>query len=530
MKNKPSNLKTWLFTTDHKKIGIMYLVTSMVFLVVGLLLAILMRTSLLSPQNSLLGPKLYNVAFTIHGAGLILFWMIPVLTGFFANYLVPLMIGARDVAFPRLNALSFWFYVGAAVVAVMALLLGLDVGWYGYPPYSISSGVNTSLYVFVVLLLGLSGTAGAVNFVTTIITMRAPGMTWGRLNLFVWGTLGAVIIQIIGLPLLGAAVILLFLDKYLGTSFYNAATGGNPVLYQHLFWFYGHPAVYVVALPIFGMASEIISTFAKKRIFGYVSMVIAIMAITIVGFETWIHHLYTAGVLDWARIAFMWATIFIAVPTGIKIFNWLGTLHKGSIEFRTPMLHALGFISLFTIGGVTGVANGLLGLDIHVQDTHWIVAHFHYVLSLSMTMLAFGGIYYWFPKFTGRMYNEKLGKAAFWIALLGAMLAFFPHFIMGIEGLPRRYWSYPPEFKPLMVFSSVTSYIAIFGFFLMIFNIVYSAVKGEKAVANPWGAKSLEWQIPSPPPPHNFDAIPVVTSGPYEFGKKEEGEAVSKTA
>lgn len=529
MKNEPSGLKAWLFTTDHKKIGIMYLGTAMVFLVVGLLLAILMRTSLLSPENPILGPKLYNVAFTIHGAALILFWMIPVLTGFFANYLIPLMIGARDVAFPRLNALSYWFYAGAGIVAVLALLLGLDVGWYGYPPYSISEGVNTSLYVFVVLLLGLSGTAGAVNFITTIITLRAPGMTWMRLNLFVWGALGAFIIQLIGLPLLGAAVIFLFLDKYLGTSFYNVATGGNPVLYQHLFWFYGHPAVYVVALPIFGIVSEIITTFAKKRVFGYVSMVIALMAITVIGFETWIHHLYTSGVVDWARIAFMWATILIAVPTGIKIFNWLGTLHKGSIEFRTPMLCALGFISLFTIGGVTGVANGLLGFDIHVHDTQWIPAHFHYVLSLSMTMLALGGIYYWFPKVTGRMYNEKLGKTAFWITIAGSMFAFFPQFIMGIEGLPRRYWSYPPEYQPMMIFSSIASYIAIAGFFLMVYNLVYSAIKGEKAPANPWDAKSLEWTISSPPPAYNFAKIPMVTAGPYEFGGKESA-AASKRA
>jgi cytochrome c oxidase subunit 1 len=519
--NEPKGLKAWLFTTDHKKIGIMYLVTSMVFLVVGLLLATVMRIGLLSPQN-LLGPKLYNVSFTIHGAGLILFWMIPVLTGFFANYLIPLMIGARDVAFPRLNALSYWFFVGAAVVAVMALLLGLDVGWYGYPPYSISEGVNTALYVFVVLLLGLSGSAGAVNFLTTIISMRAPGMKWGRLNLTVWGFFGAFIIQIVALPLLAAAVIFLFFDKYLGTSFYNVATGGNPILYQHLFWFYGHPAVYVVALPVFGIVSEIISTFARKRIFGYTSMVIAIMVICVIGFETWIHHLYTAGVLDWARILFMWATILIAVPTGIKVYNWLGTLHKGSIEFNTPMLHTLGFISLFTIGGVTGVANGLLGFDIHAQDSHWIPAHFHYVLALSMTILCIGGIYYWFPKFTGRMYNEKLGKAAFWITIAGAMFAFAPHFLFGMEGLPRRYANYPPEFHTLQVFASITSFIAILGFVLMIFNLLYSAIKGPKASANPWGAKSLEWQIPSPPPFYNFEKIPTITAGPYEWGRKKE--------
>lgn len=525
MKQQPTGIKSWLFTTDHKRIAILYLVTSMVFLVVGLLLAILMRVEMWTPDKDIMDASLYNVAFTIHGAGLILFWMIPVLTGFFANYLIPLMIGARDVAFPRLNAFSYWAYAGAGLLAVLALITPgrIDIGWTGYPPYSIITGANTALYVFVVLMLGTSGIAGAVNFLTTIITMRAPGMTWKRLNLTVWGFFGAFIIQVVALPTLAGAVILLLLDRYLGTTFYDAFKGGNPVLYQHLFWFYGHPAVYVIALPVFGIVSEIISTFSRKRIFGYMSMVIAIMAICVIGFETWIHHLYTAGVVDWARILFMWATILIAVPTGIKIFNWLGTMHKGSIDMSTPMLHAIGFISLFTIGGVTGVANGLLGFDIHAQDTHWVMAHFHYVLSLSMTMLAFGAIYYWFPKVTGRMYNEKIGKLSFWLILIGAMVAFYPHFTMGYDGVPRRYWTYPAQYTGIMQLSTIFSYVAILGFLLSIVNLVRSAAKGDKAPANPWGAKSLEWTIPSPPPFYNFEEIPTVTSGPYEFGKKKEG-------
>ena len=525
MNQEPSGLKAWVFTTDHKKIAILYLITACVFLVVGLLLATTMRVDQLFPEgNKLLNGKLYNVAFTIHGAAMILWWMIPVLLGFFANFLVPLMIGARDVAFPRLNALSYWFYAGSGVIAVLGLVTPgrLDIGWTGYPPYSIITDANTALYVFALHLLGASSIAGAVNFITTIITMRAPGMTWGRLNLAVWGLFGAFIIQLIGVPILAAAVTLLLFDKYLGTTFYDASMGGSPVLYQHLFWFYAHPAVYVVALPVFGIVSEIISTFSRKRIFGYTSMVVAIMIITVLGFEVWIHHLYVAGVTNWTRVVFMWSTIFIGVPTGIKVFSWIATLHKGSIEFTTPMLHALGFISLFVIGGLTGVANGLVAFDIHVHDTHWVVAHFHYVLALSMTMLTLGGIYYWFPKITGRMYNEKLGKFAFWLTLFGALFAFLPHFYLGIEGVPRRYWIIPAEYADVMRIAAITSFPAILGILITLYNFLHSAIKGEKAPANPWNAKSLEWQIPSPPPFYNFDKIPTITEGPYEYGKPTE--------
>ncbi|MBF0516610.1 MAG: cbb3-type cytochrome c oxidase subunit I [Nitrospirae bacterium] len=525
MSKEPTGFKSWLLTTDHKRIGIMYLVTAMVFFVVGLLLAFIMRTEQLDiTKKVIIDADLYNTAFTIHGAAMILFWGIPVLTGFFANYLIPLMIGAHDVAFPRLNALSFWLYVMAGLVAVMALILPgrLDTGWTGYPPYSLTGPANTAFYVFAVHLLGASSIAGAVNFITTIITLRAPGMTWGRLNLTVWGIFGAFIIQLVGVPVLAAAVTLLLFDKYLGTSFYNAFKGGSPVLYEHLFWFYAHPAVYVVALPTFGIVSDIISTFSRKKIYGYTSMAIAIMIITVVGFETWVHHLYVAGTLNWSRVVFMWGTIAIGVPTGIKTYNWVATLHKGSITLNTPMLHALGFISLFTIGGVTGIANGLLGFDINVHDTHWVVAHFHYVLAISMSMLAIGGIYYWFPKFTGKMFNDKLGKTAFWITIIGAMIAFLPQFFLGYDGIPRRYWKLPAKYQPEMTIAVIFSYITILGFVLTIFNLVRSAISGPKAPANPWNSKSLEWQIPSPPPFYNFEHLPTITEGPYEYGKPAE--------
>lgn len=521
---KGSGLKGWIFTTDHKRIAVLYLITSLVVFTLGLLLALVMKAEQWSPGKDIIDAKLYNVFFTIHGAGMILWWMIPVYTGFFANLLVPLMIGARDVAFPRLNALSFWFFAGATVMAVLALVTPgrLDIGWTGYPPYSIKSDANTSLYVFAVHLLGASALASAVNFLTTIITMRAPGMTWGRLNLAVWGILGAFIIQLFGIPVLAGAVTLLLFDKYLGTNFYNAAMGGSSMLYQHLFWFYAHPAVYVIALPAFGIVSEIISTFSRKKIYGYTSMVIAIMAITFLGFDVWIHHLFTKGVEDWARIVQSLLTILIGVPTGIKVFNWLATMHKGSIEFKAPMLYAVGFITLFVIGGVTGIANGLLAIDLHVHDTLWVVAHFHNVLSMAMTLVAFAGIYFWYPKFTGRMYSEGLAKVAFWIILVGSLLAFVPFYKLGLLGMPRRYWSYPAEFTDTYRLTVIGGYILVLGFLLTLVNIIRSAFAGEKAAANPWGAKSLEWTLPSPVPVYNFEKIPVITAGPYEYGRPEE--------
>jgi cytochrome c oxidase subunit 1 len=526
-KHGRSGIKEWLFTTDHKRIAILYLATSLTVFVVGLLLAFAMKTEQWSPGRDIMNAKLYNVFFTIHGAGMILWWMIPVFTGFFANLLVPLMIGARDVAFPRLNALSYWAFAGATVMAVLGLVLPgrLDIGWTGYPPYSITSDANTSIYVFAVHLLGISALTSAVNFITTIITMRAPGMTWGRLNLAVWGILGAFIIQLFGIPVLAGAVTLLLFDKYLGTNFYNAAMGGSSMLYQHLFWFYAHPAVYVIALPAFGIVSEIVSTFSRKKIFGYGSMAIALMSITFLGFEVWIHHLFTKGVEDWARIVQSLLTILIGVPTGIKVFNWLATMHRGSIDFRAPMLYTVGFITLFVVGGVTGIANGLLSLNLHLHDTYWIVAHFHTVLSMSMTLLAFGGIYFWFPKFTGRMYNERLAKAAFWIILIGSFFAFVPMFKLGLEGMPRRYWAYPAEFMGTMRLTVVGGYVLILGFVLTLFNVIHSAFAGEKATANPWNAKSLEWTLPSPVPAYNFATIPVITAGPYEYGTPVKPEA-----
>lgn len=513
--------KEWVFTTDHKKVAILYLGTSLTVFLLGLTLAFLMKTEQWSPGKDIMGAKGYNVAFTMHGAAMILWWMIPVYTGFFANYLVPLMIGARDVAFPRLNALSYWFYAAATVLVLIALATPgrLDIGWTGYPPYSIISEANTALYVLSIHLLGASSIVSAVNFIATIVACRPPGMTWGRLNLAIWGFLGAFIMQLFGIPVLAGAVTLLLCDRYLGTNFFNASMGGSAMLYQHLFWFYAHPAVYVIALPAFGVVSEIVSTFSRKKIFGYTSMVIAIMAITGLSFVVWIHHIFTKGVEDWARILQSILTVLIGVPTGIKVFNWLATMHRGSIEFRAPMLYMFGFITLFVIGGVTGIGNGLLALNGHVHDTAWVVAHFHMVLSLAMTTVAFGGIYYWLPKMTGRMYLEKLAKIAFVFIMVGALLAFIPLFKLGLEGMPRRYWSYPEKFTRDFRITVVGGYILISGFLMSIINVVYSSFWGEKTTSNPWRAKSLEWTTSSPPPPHNFDTIPVVTTGPYEYGQ-----------
>jgi len=523
-KKDVASWKSWIFTTDHKKIGLYYLFTALTFFVVGLTLAFFMKTELLSPGKEFLDAETYNIFFTVHGTVMVLFWMIPVLLGFFGNYLIPLLIGARDMAFPRLNAFSYWMYLASGIILILGLLTPhkIDFGWTAYPPFSLTGNVNTAIYIFGVHLLGISSIAGAVNIVTTVLTLRAPGMTLMRMNLTTWGIFAASLTQLVGVPVLAAAVTLLFFDRYLGTSFFNPVGGGNPVLYQHLFWFYAHPAVYVVALPVFGIVSDIISTFSRKKVFGYTSMVFAIMGITILGFEVWVHHLFVAGTGNLTRVIFMWTTVLIGVPTGVKVFNWLGTMYKGAIDLKTPMLHAMGFIMLFTIGGLTGVAQGLVSVDLHVHDTHWVVAHFHYVLSLSMTLMAFGGLYYWFPKMTGRMYNEKLGQIAFWINLPAAIFAFLPHFIIGLMGVPRRYWAIPAEYSPYMWVGTIAAYFLIFSFLLMIYNLFTSIKNGEKCGDNPWGAKSLEWTLPSPPPFYNFDEIPNIKHGPYEFGVKKK--------
>jgi len=518
-----AGIKEWIFTTDHKKIALFYGLTTLLFFLIAGLMALGIRLELWQPGLQFVSPETYNYLLTGHGVVMLLWWAIGVWSAF-ANFLIPLMIGARDVAFPRLNALSWWTFFAASVLVLLTLIPSNHVKmmWTGYPPYSLNDDAGvTALYVFIIHLTGAASIMGAVNFIVTTLRMRAPGISLKNMNLLLHGIMAANVIQLLGVPSFAGAVTMLFLDKYLGTNFFNPNLGGDPLIYENVFWFYSHPAVYVMILPAFGVFSEVIATFARKPIFGQITMVFAIWAIALLGFMVWVHHLFTSGIPDWVRIVFSYTTVLIGVPTGIKIFNWVATLYKGSIRYTTPMLFTLGGIFMFLIGGLTGIPLALPSFDINAQDSQFVVAHFHYVLGMATTLGAFSGIYYWFPKLTGKMYNEKLGKLSFWIIMVGSNLFYFFQFIIGLEGMPRRYADYPPipEFIELQHIQTIGAFILAFGIFLSLINWVISALKGKEAGANPWGSNSLEWQIPSPPPPHNFDRIPELPEGwdPYDY-------------
>ena len=518
-----AGIREWIFTTDHKKIALFYGITTLLFFIVAGLMALGMRLELWEPGLQFMSPETYNYLLTAHGVVMLLWWAIGVWSAF-ANFLIPLMIGARDVAFPRLNALSWWTFFAASVLVLLTLIPSNHVRmmWTGYPPFSLNDDAgNTALYVFIIHLTGAASIMGAVNFITTTLRMRAPGVTLKNMNLVLHGIMAANVIQLLGVPSFAGAVTMLFLDKYLGTNFFNPNLGGDPLIYENVFWFYSHPAVYVMILPAFGVFSEVIATFSRKHIFGHTSMVFAIWAIALLGFMVWVHHLFTSGIPDWVRIVFSYTTVLIGVPTGIKIFNWVATLYKGSIRYTTPMLFTLGGIFMFLIGGLTGIPLALPAFDINAQDSQFVVAHFHYVLGMATTLGAFSGIYYWFPKLTGKMYNEKLGKLSFWIIMIGSNVFYFFQFIIGLEGMPRRYADYPPipEFIQLQHIQTVGAFILAVGILLSLINWIVSAVKGKEAGSNPWGSNSLEWQIPSPPPPHNFDRVPELPADwdPYAY-------------
>ncbi len=527
------SLKEWIFTTDHKRIGILYLIGSYAAFAVAGIMAMLMRTELSSIGPTITeNPNTYNVWLYFHGAAMILGYQIPALTGFFANYYVPLMIGAKDVAFPRLNALSVWLFWMGIVLALLTFVVPdpPDIMWTGYPPYSVITQGNTALYTFTVLLIGFSSIAGGVNFLTTIIYMRAPGMTWGKLNMFIWCILTAFIIQIIFVPVLGTAVTMISFDKYLGTTFFNASMGGTAVLYENLFWFYSHPAVYVILLPAMGIIYEIVATFARNNIFNYRGILYGgIWGVVALGGIVWAHHLYVAGIPDWMSLIHVFLTLLISVPVGLLMIGIVGTLYKGAIEYRTPMLYAVGFVFLFLIGGLTGIPNAMSSIYIHITETYWIPGHFHYVMALSVTFAIIGGTYYIFPKMTGRMYHEGLGKLGFILLFVGANITFFLTMVLGVRGMPRRYYDYPqfPEFEGIQQLITYGSYVILAGSVVILASWVYGLVRGEKAVANPWGSRSLEWtHTPSPPPPGNFKEVPQLSEdwSPYGYGngKREE--------
>ena len=517
--NTAYTLRSWLLTTDHKRIAILYMISITMFFFIGGIAAVLFRLELLTPEANLVQPETYNKLFTIHGIIMVWFFLIPSIPAVLGNFLIPLMIGAKDVAFPRLNLLSWYIYIIGGLFTFIAIITGgVDTGWTFYTPYSTafsnSAVVATIVGVFVT---GFSSIFTGLNFIVTIHKLRAPGMKWSRLPLFVWAHYATSLIFVLATPVLAITLTLVALERLVGIGIFDPARGGDPVLFEHLFWFYSHPAVYIMILPGMGVVSEIISAFSKKRIFGYSFVAAASLAIAIIGFLVWGHHLFVAGQSTYASVVFSGLSFAVAVPSAIKVFNWTATLYKGNISFDTPMLYALGFIWLFTVGGLTGLFVASLAIDVHVHDTYFVVAHFHYIMVGSAVLAYLGGIHYWWPKISGRMYPEWWGRISALIIFFGFNLTFFPQFILGYMGMPRRYETYPPEFQVLNVMSTAGAPILAVGYLLPLLYLLWSLRSGPLAVENPWGASGLEWQVPSPPPPENFEEIPVVTQEAYSY-------------
>jgi len=513
------SLRSWLVTHDHKRIGVLYGIGITFFFFLGGLAAALIRWELVTPAGDLVSAETYNKAFTFHGVVMVWFFLIPSIPATLGNFLLPLMIGARDVAFPRLNLFSWYLYMAGGLFTLACLLLGgVDTGWTFYTPFStMFSNSHVIMAVVGVFVVGFSSILTGLNFIVTVHTMRAPGMTWMRLPLFVWAMYAVALVMMLATPVLAMTLALIALERLFGVGIFDPALGGDPVLFQHFFWFYSHPAVYIMILPAMGVVSELITNGARRRIFGYRFMVWAILGIAVVGFLVWGHHMFVAGQSMYASIVFSILSFIIAVPSAIKVFNWTATLYKGDIGFDAPMLYALGFVGLFMLGGLTGLFLAATALDVNLTDTYFVVAHFHYIMVGGAVMAYLGGIHFWWPKITGRLYSEAWARFAAILMFFGFNLTFFPQYILGWEGMPRRYHEYLPQYQVWNVLSSAGATILSVAYVLPLFYLAWSLRYGARAGANPWDATGLEWQTSSPPPPHNFDRLPEVTEGPYAY-------------